>query len=76
MFKQLVTICDSTSMTNFIVAGKRTQLPVNALPNPWGPQCDKIRPVVMYVKFKFDYSNYNHSQLKSMLLSQLKYQRN
>ena len=46
MFKQLVTVCDSTGMNNFILVFKRTQLPVRALPNPWGPQCDKIRPDV------------------------------
>ena len=26
MFKQLVTVCDSTGMTNFIVAGKKSYL--------------------------------------------------
>ena len=48
MFKQLVTVCDSTGINNFILAFKRTQLPVRALPNPWGPQCDKIRPDVSH----------------------------
>ena len=43
MFEQLVTVCDSTSINNLILALKRTPLPVRALPNPWGPQCDKIR---------------------------------
>jgi len=40
----LVTVSDTTGGTNFIVAGKRTHLPVRALPNSWEPQYEKIRP--------------------------------